>query len=456
MDLYAIWQVIRKRWIMIVAIPLLAALVSALVSMFVITPQYSATTTLMVTRPDTGSQILYQDIQISRQLVATYREIVHSRRVLSQAIALRSLPFDVNELREKVEVESVRDTEIIVIKVIDPDPELAKNIANDVSRAFMDQIEQIMQVENVSVVDPAVTPTSPESPRVRMNVAVAFAVGLMAAFGLAFLFEYLDRSIKDPEEARKLLDLPVVGAIPYSDEGQLFASSSPRSPEAEAFRTLRTNIQYTGIDQRMKVILVTGANPACGKSTVSSNLAVTLSQTGASVLLIDGDMRKPTLHRIFGTQSEPGLSTLIVNDNVEPDTVIRPTKHKNLKLLTCGPVPPYPAELLGSDKMRQMIKRFAGDFDYIVMDSPPVIAVTDAALLSRLADGTILVLDHGRVKREEAVSAMESLLKVQAQMIGTVLNNIPVGRGYYYNEYSKYYGQDKPAKRKGKPKYRSN
>lgn len=456
LDLIQVWNVIKKRWFMIVIIPLLAAATSAVISLYVLTPQYEASATMIVVRPAEQSQLVFQDIQVNRQLVATYREIILSRRVLEVVIATKSLSHSVQELRDKIEVEAVRDTELITVKVMDADPVLARDIANETSRAFMDQIILIMNVENVSIVDSAVTPPDPVSPRVLLNIVVAFAVGLLAAVGLSFLYEYLDQTIKDPDEAKKLLDIPAVGIIPHSDEDQLFASNSPRSPEAEAFRTLRTNIQYTGIDQRLKVILVTGANPACGKSTVSSNLAVTLSQTGSSVLLIDCDMRKPTLHRVFDTQSEPGLSTVVAGQNVEAESVIKQTKHKNLKLLTCGPIPPYPAELLGSDKMRRLVKQFAGEFDYIVMDSPPVIAVTDAALLSRLADGTILVLDHGGVKRDEATVAVESLLKVQANLIGFVLNDIPVGRGYYYYEHSKYYGQDKPAKRKGKPKYRSS
>lgn len=218
LDLQQLWQVLVKRWKLIVFLPLLAALFSALVSLFIITPQYSASATLMVMRPAESAQILYQDIQVSRQLVETYREIARSRRVLLVAIANNALPFEVGILREKVDVVALRNTEIITITANDSDPEMAAQIANGVTDAFMEEIIEIMQVENVNLVDPAVAPSSPISPRVPLNVAVALVVGLMVAVGLAFLYEYLDRSIKDPDQITQLLDLPVLGVIPKMED----------------------------------------------------------------------------------------------------------------------------------------------------------------------------------------------------------------------------------------------
>ncbi|HSW35479.1 MAG TPA: Wzz/FepE/Etk N-terminal domain-containing protein [Candidatus Limnocylindrales bacterium] len=218
LDLYAIWQVFVKRWKLIVVVPLFAALTSALISLFIIIPQYSAAATLMVMRPVDAAQILIQDIQVSRQLVHTYREIAHSRRVLEVAIVNGSLPYTVTELREKVDVVSVRDTEIITITVTDADPLVARDVANGVTRAFMEEVVEIMQVENVSIVDAAVEPTTPISPRIPLNVAVALVIGIMTAVGLVFLFEYFDRSFKDPEEITRLLGIPVLGIIPHMEE----------------------------------------------------------------------------------------------------------------------------------------------------------------------------------------------------------------------------------------------
>ncbi len=444
LDLYAIWQVLVKRWKLLVIIPLIAVMVSAIVSLFIITPQYTATTTLMVTRPAEAGQILYQDIQVSRQLVATYREIVHSRRVLEDVITNENLPFGVRELREKVDVEAVRDTELIKVDVTDPDPVLAREIANEVAAVFMEKIIDIMQVENVSIVDEAVLPGSPVSPRVPLNVAVALVVGLMGAFGLVFLLEYLDRTIKEPQEVQKRFDLPVIGLVPLVEGDKLFALSEPSSPPAEAFRTLRTNIQYSSIDKPVKSILITGANPYCGKTTMSANLAVTLARSGALVLLVDADLRRPMQHNMFNINSDPGLSSLIFKEEMDLNDVVRKGEHKNLLVMPSGPIPPYPAEMLASQRMKMLSDQFAKRFDYVIYDSPPIIAVTDAAILANMVDGTIFVMDYGRVKWEQAENALEQLSKVKANVIGAVINSVPRSEAYY-NGYQYYYGNGEAA-----------
>ncbi|NLY39795.1 MAG: capsular biosynthesis protein [Firmicutes bacterium] len=218
LDLLALWQVFVKRWKLIVLIPLLALLISAFISLFILTPQYEASTTLMVIKPPETGQIVYQDIQVSRQLVATYREIARSRRVLEGVVDNLSLPYGTGKLREKVDVVAVRDTEIITINVTDPDPALAAAIANEVADAFMKEVVAIMKVENVSLIDQAAQPGAPVSPRVPLNLAVALVIGAMAGVGAAFLLEYLDRSVKDPDEVQKLLEIPVLGIIPYMED----------------------------------------------------------------------------------------------------------------------------------------------------------------------------------------------------------------------------------------------
>ena len=218
LDLYELWQVIAKRWLLILLIPLLAAAASAAISLFVLVPQYQASTTILVMKPPETAQILYQDIQVSRQLVDTYREIARSATVLNKVVANLRLPYSTEALRNQVDVTSVRNTEIINISTTNPDPEAARNIANEVTRVFMREVVDIYKVENVSLIDRAEVPGSPISPRVQLNVAVAFVVGLMAAFGLAFLQEYLDKTIKTPDDVQKHLQLPVLGIIPYIED----------------------------------------------------------------------------------------------------------------------------------------------------------------------------------------------------------------------------------------------
>ncbi len=375
-------------------------------------------------------------------------------------------------LQAKVDVQAVRDTELIMVNVTDPDPERARDIANEMALVFKEQVVEIMQIENVSVIDEAVTPFGPVSPRIDLNVAAAFVVGLMGATGLAFLLEYLDRTIKDPEEAQRLLGVPVIGVIPTVYGDRLFTWSNPRSPAAEAFRSLRTNLQYSAfswskiqpsedlgplkdnfhyssMEGPVKSIVVAGANPDCGKSTVTANLAVTLARGGSSVLVVDGDLRRPYLHQFFKVEREPGLSTLIVKNELALEVAVQESEIENLSVLASGPVPPYPAEMLSSKRMKKLSEQLAQKFDYVVYDSPPIMAVTDAALLSRLANGTIVVFDYGKVRREEAVVTLEHFKKVQANLIGLVINNMPHSRSYY-NGYQYYYGEnDKHQARRG-------
>ncbi len=214
LDLYEIWQAMAKRWLMIVLIPLLAVAISGVYSIYALTPQYRSEARILVMKPTEAAQILYQDIQVSRQLVDTYREIVRDRRVLSKVVANLQLPYSTGQLAGKVEVDAVRNTEILAISATDPDPAKARDIANEVATVFMIEIVDIYQVENISVISSAVEPSGPFSPRIQLNVAVAFVVGLMAAVGMAFFFEYLDKTIKTPEDVQKHLDLPVLGIIP--------------------------------------------------------------------------------------------------------------------------------------------------------------------------------------------------------------------------------------------------
>ncbi len=218
LELSELWQIVSKRWKMILLITLLAVLICAAVSLFIIKPQYVASTTLMVMKPVESEQILYQDIQVSRQLADTYQVVVHSRRVLDKVIRSLNLPYSPAEMKEKVKVSSVQNTEIITIDVTDTDPRLAVLISNQVARTFMQEITEIMNIENVSLIDEAAVPGRPVSPRVELNIAVALVIGVMVAVGLAFLQHYLDQTIKKEEELQDLFGLTVLGTIPLMED----------------------------------------------------------------------------------------------------------------------------------------------------------------------------------------------------------------------------------------------
>lgn len=306
----------------------------------------------------------------------------------------------------------------------------------------------------LTVVDPAVAALEPSAPRVLLNTLMAALLGLMVALGLAFVIEYLDDTVKSPDDVSATGGVPTLGVVSQmkwdrnqSEHQRLATVVAPRSPVAEAFRTLRTNLEFASVDKALGSLLVTSALPGEGKSTVSANVAITFAQAGRRVILLDGDMRRPSLHRIFEVPNSHGLTTLLRDDNAALSSIAHHTEERNLRLITTGPLPPNPAELLGSNRMRELLVQLSGEADLIVVDSPPLHAVTDAAVLAAEVDGTLLVIHAGRTRRGAVAQAREALDKVGANILGAALNRLTErsARGYYYRYYRDYYAAAEPA-----------
>lgn len=233
----------------------------------------------------------------------------------------------------------------------------------------------------------------------------------------------------------------------------IYSLKDPKSIVSEAFRTLRTNIQYANIDKNIKIITITSARQREGKSTVSTNLAYSLAESGKRTLLVDCDMRKPMLHKIFKITNLDGLTRYLMGELKDDEGFNKVKGNKYLDVLTSGPIPPNPAELLGSNRMKEFLKSVEEYYDYIILDSPPIGLVTDSAILSTISDGTILVLEVGETQTEVAVHATVLLRQVNAKILGVVLNKIPIKGNHRYNykyyQYREYYGED-PNTKKGK------
>jgi capsular exopolysaccharide synthesis family protein len=262
-----------------------------------------------------------------------------------------------------------------------------------------------------------------------------------------FLFEYLDNRIKSPQELRAHLNLPFLGMVPSIDPsgGALLHDGVPPN-FAEAIRAVRTNVLFSSADEGMRLIVVTSAGPGEGKSMFSSNLAVSLAQAGQRVLHVDADMRRPRVHAIFDLAQEPGLSNLLVGD-CKPSEAIRKTAVQNLCVLPAGMIPPNPAELLGSKRCDDFFATLGQSFDWVILDSPPVLAVADASILANTATGVVFVVGADQTSRQAARAAVEQLQAVQAHLIGAVLNRVDLEKNpyyysaYYRKEYSRYYAQ---------------
>jgi capsular exopolysaccharide synthesis family protein len=293
----------------------------------------------------------------------------------------------------------------------------------------------------LSVIEPASINPVPISPNVRMNVLMAAAIGMVLAIGGAILIEYLDDTVKTAEDVNRVTGLAMIGAIPRINgddyPNKLVAASQPLSPIAEAFRVLRTNLQFSAVDDPPKSVMVTSPSPSEGKSITLANLAVVIAQSGVRVILVDTDLRRPVLHRIFNLPNRNGFSDAILSQEGEFEKYLQTTQVENLLLLSSGSLPPNPAELLASQRMKELIETLERSADLVLFDSPPVLVVTDAAVLGASVDGVVFVNDAGRSRSNDVRRGMEELKRVRANILGVVLNRMNArGAGYYYYYYS--------------------
>jgi capsular exopolysaccharide synthesis family protein len=322
---------------------------------------------------------------------------------------------------------------------------------------------------NISIVDYALTPDTPVGPNRTRTVIAAFFLSIGLGLGLALFFEYLDDTVHSTQEVERMLHLPALAVIPSvgsaarrrvlpgiskstalqkqsngngNGHSELLTNMDSRSPLAEAYRHLRTSVLLSTAGRAPKSLLVTSSLPGEGKTTTAVNTAISLAQTGASVVIIDADMRRPRLQSIFGMQGQLGLSSILSSDVSEADilAMVREDQESGLGVLTSGPIPPNPAELLGSDQMRRLITTLQANYTHVVVDSPPVSSFTDGVLISTMVDGVLLVVHGGKSSRHIVRRSKQLLNDVGAKIFGVVLNNVNLqSHDYYY--YQSYYGQ---------------
>jgi capsular exopolysaccharide synthesis family protein len=321
------------------------------------------------------------------------------------------------------------------------------------------RLAEIQNTTRVDLVQPAIPPTQPARPDVFQNTLLGVVVGLLLGAGVAFLIEILDDTVKGPGDIAHHLKFPVLGYISQMEEDAKFpiTAQEPRSSIAESFRSLRTNIQYASIDRPIYSLMITSPTPQDGKSTVAANLGVVLAQGDHQVIVIDADMRRPFQHRIFDLPNRIGLTDTLIHPDVNVNGNFRTTSVENLSILTTGDLPPNPSEVIGSDKMLEMIRQIEAIADIIVIDTPPVMAVTDPVILSTRVDGVIIIVRPGVTKLSAAIHTADQLKQVGANILGIVLNDVenkgiryyPYYKGYYdrYNKYDSYSSGEKKTRK---------
>jgi len=520
------------RWLWLIVLGTVLAGGTAYVVSKNTTPVYQASTTLLISQARNPTSPDYTAILTSERLAKTYAELLTKRPVLEEVARRLGLELKDGKFPATLNVQPVRDTQLIKLTVEDEDRQLAAQIANTLPEVFIEQnqtlqlsrfasskenlakqlaiieadmkatqqaiaalrgstsaadqaelarlqstltqyqssyasllksyeeirLTEAQAIDNVVVAEPAEVPRYPVKPRTLMNTLLAAVVGCMLAVGVAFLIEYLDDTIKTSEDVSQTLELSTLGAvtrmnISVGEEG-LVAALQPRSPVAEAYRALRTNIQFSTVDRPLKTLLVTSTSPREGKSTTVANLAVVMAQAGLSVIVVDSDLRRPDLHKFFGLANSQGLTNALLESTATSDGYLQATAVEKLQVLTSGPLPPNPSELLGSQRMKGLIEQLKGQADVLIFDSPPLLAVTDAAVLANEVDAVLLVVEAGATRRGAVLQARETMTKVGANLLGVALNKLSAkgAGGYYYYYYYSSEGEGRERRRRKRPR----
>ncbi len=433
MDFRDYLAVLRRRWPLVVAITVLGVIAAA-AYLAVVPKSYVAASVVFVTAQ--GAETvgdLQQGNDFSQQAVKTYAELAKSPVVLGPVIDRLGLTDTAEQLALKLDISVRLDTTVFQITSTEPDPERAAQVANAVATSAIDTISTLEASDSVGgvplvrldQVQTATVPLEPANPKTRTVLALGLFVGLALGFAITLIAAVLDTRIQGASEIASITDRPLLATIPNhrrAKKNPLIVRSNPEGRSGEAFRTLRTNLRYLeSTDARS--VLVTSPRVGEGKSTIAANLAWSLAQSNFSVILVDTDLRGPGVAAIVHVEGAVGLTDVILGYARLGDA-IQPTDHPDLSVLVAGSDQPNPSELLGSAELATIIETLESRFDYVIIDSPPVLAYTDAAVVSVVASGTIVAITAGKTKRDQLRAALLTLANVGVTPLGTVLNRV--------------------------------
>ncbi|WP_223980656.1 polysaccharide biosynthesis tyrosine autokinase [Arthrobacter sp. NicSoilB8] len=456
MDLHDYLRILRRNWVLLIA-SVLAGLMAAGAASILVKPTYTSATQLFVAIQSSGTVTeLQQGNTFSQARVQSYVKTVTTPVILQPAIDALGLTETPGELAPRIRAKSDPNTVLIDIEVDDASPVQAAAIAQAVANSLIRGLDSLERPRaggttpvSLSVITPATAPSVPSAPNTRLNLILGLFAGLVVGLSIAVLRTALDHRIRGEEDFRKTSDAPILGTIAFDQDAMkkpLLTQTLAQSPRAESFRQLRTNLQFANISGKAKTVLVTSSLPGEGKSTTATNLALSLAQAGETVCLIDADLRRPMVSEYLGLERNAGLTTALVGQTDVMD-VLQPWGTDQLYVLASGQIPANPSELLGSDQMDRLLQRLETSFDTIIIDAPPLLPVTDAAVLAQHVGGVVLVVGAQKVKKNDIEKALSALDLVKATVLGAVLNRLPAKASDAY-EYA-YHSSDKPFKPSG-------
>ncbi|MGK3953990.1 polysaccharide biosynthesis tyrosine autokinase [Microbacterium sp. I2] len=452
MELTDYIRILRKNWVIIVVATLVGVGVAAVWSL-TRTPEYEASSTVFVSTQSSGSiQELQQGSTFTQARVQTYSQLVTTPIVMNPVIAELELETTAGSLATQVTASAALNTTLITITVTDTDPVRAADTANALAASLTAAVAEIEAVQGpdgtstspvrLSPVENALPPLEPSSPNVPLNLVLGALVGLALGIGIAVLRAVLDTRIRTPRDVEVLTDRPIIGTIafdPKASERPLIVHADPLSPRAESFRAMRTNLQFLDLGEKSSFV-ITSSVPTEGKSTTTINLAIALADAGKRVALLDTDLRKPKVAEYLGIEGGVGLTDVLIGRTRIGDVML-PWGGRQLYVLPAGKIPPNPSELLGSERMRALLEVLERDFDVVLCDAPPLLPVTDGAILAKATGGAIVIVAAGRTNRQQLAGALDALDTVGAHIAGVAMTMVPTrgpdsyAYGYGYGAY---------------------
>lgn len=398
-------------------------------------PSYRAETQLFTAIQNSGTVAeLQQGNTFSQGRVQSYVRTATTPAVLQPVIDELGLTATPQSLAATITAEVEPNTVLINITAVDDSPQQAAATAQAVGSSLIRVINELerpasdgLSPVKLSIVKPAIPPTSPSGPNTKLNLGLGLLMGLIVGVGTAILRSALDTRVRGEADLKRVTDLPILGGISFTVDAAsrpLITQAAPQGPRAESFRQLRTNLQFAQVSHGPKATLVTSSVPGEGKTTTAVNLALAIAESGQSVVLIDADLRRPTVGDYLGLEKASGLTTALIGE-AHVDDLLQPWGDQRLYVLTSGQIPPNPSELLGSEAMEQLIQHLESNFDAVVIDAPPLLPVTDAAVLSSAVGGVILVAGMQMVRQAELQKSIHGLELVGADVLGMVLNRLP-------------------------------
>ena len=447
-------RIFRERWRAVVA-AVLVGLLAAGATWYLRPKEYTARLTMYVSAQTADTtQSAYQGAQLSQERVTSYVELVRSDRITEQVVNDLKLDESPDDLAEQIEASSVTDSVLVDVAVTDVSPQRAADIADAVGTTFTGLIAELERSPAVGVpppvavrvVKPAAVPLRPSSTSLPVSLALGLLGGVALGVALALARNATDTSVTSPEHLREVTGSPNLGFVafdPQTPRRPLTVHEDPQSPRSEAFRQLRTNLQFVEVDRPHKVLIVTSSLPGEGKSTTLANLAIALSSAGHRVCVVEADLRRPKLADLLGLERAVGLTSVLAG-RVHVGQAVQHWPG-GVDVLASGPLPPNPSELLASQQMVNVLAELRAQYDVILLDTPPLLPVTDAAAVAPATDGAILVCRYKQTRRDQLRSATEALRAVSAPVLGTVFTMVPASGPRAYAQYNAYYRTEQPV-----------